>query len=1045
MFDQILEKAAHNRMFVFVFIGCVIVAGLFSVMKLSIDAVPDITNTQVMVIAKTGALDPEKIETQVTYKIEVEMAGIPNVDEIRSLTKFGLSQVSIIFKEGTELAWARHQVLERMLNLGSILPEGVNAEMVPPITGLGEILFYTLDLKATAPPMAEYEKLKYLRAIQDYWIRPELRKVSGVAEVDTNGGFKREVHINFFPERLRKYGLSVEKLVTKLNSLGENFGGGYIQRDGQQIIVRATTQFKKLEDIERIPLALNYSGRRIRLGDVADVRVDHSLRIGSATSQGEETVLGTVLMRAGANSDAVSMDAAERLKGIQLPPDVEVKVHYNRSTLVNATIYTVAKSLAEGAIFVVLVLLLLLGNWRAAIIVAAAIPVSMLAAMTGMKWLGISANLMSLGAIDFGLLVDGSVVVIENIIRRFSLLTQSNLSKKEKLALIVDATREVAKPVLMGLFIIMVVYIPLLTLEGIEGKMFRPMAMTVLLALGASLVIALLVMPALSYFVIPRGGLKEHEDPWLFRKAQSLYNPVFNWALRNQKRVLLGAFVPLILAGVIFSRMGADFVPQLDEGDMVIGFTRDAKMSIDESTRWQKEIEKIIMQFPEVDRVFSRMGTPESASDPMGVNAADTFVILKRRRSAWPKINGKRRTKFELFDAITAKVKSDLPVEQEALMTQPIEMRFNEILEGTRADVTVKVFGPSFDRILEYVTKAEAIIQPIRGVGRVMYDPMTALTKSPILEVSLDYTKLAELGLPLANVQSMLATSMSGQTIGSFFLDDIRLPLRVVIDESLRNSPVNIAKIPVELPEGGTVPLDLVADLTQKEQVTAIARNNGKRFSALSIFLRDRDVDSFVQEAQQKVKSELKMDSAYQLMWGGQFKNLEMARAKLMIVVPLTLLAIFLLILKNFESIKQTLLVFSAIPFASTGGVFALFLRDINMSVSAAVGFIALSGIVILDSMVMVSFFNDLIKKGLSVTDAIREGTQIRLRPVLMTASVASLGFLPMALNKGLGAEVQRPLATVVIGGLVTSTFLTLVIVPLLYLWIYKPKEEAAQ
>ena len=1037
-FNQLLDKAAHNRMFVFIILGCVTVAGLLSIAKLSVDAVPDITNTQVMVIAKTGALDPEKIETQVTYKIEVEMAGIPHIEEIRSITKFGLSQVSIIFKEATDLAWARQQVLERMLNLTSVLPEGITAEMVPPITGLGEILMYTLNLKPSALPMSEYEKLKYLRAIQDYWIRPELRKVPGVAEVDTNGGYKREVHINFFPDRLRKYGLSVEKLITKLNSLGENFGGGYIQQNGQQIIVRATTQFKKIDDIERIPLTLNYSGKRILLGQVADVRIDHALRIGSATSQGQETVLGVVLMRAGANSDAVSMEAYDRLMEIQLPPDVDVEVHYNRSRLVNATIFTVSKSLLEGAIFVIVVLLLLLGNWKAAVIVAAAIPMSMLVALTGMKWIGISANLMSLGAIDFGLLVDGSVVVIENILRRFSVAGKSDLSKKEKLALIVEATSEVAQPVMMGLFIIMVVYIPLLTLEGIEGKMFRPMAVTVLVALGASLAIALFVMPALSAFVIPKGELAHHKDPWLFRMAQSIYNPLFEWSLCHQKVILVAAFVPLLLAGFIFTRMGADFVPQLDEGDMVIGLTRDVKMGIDESTKWQKEVEKVIMKFPEVERVFSRMGTPESASDPMGVNAADTFVILKRDKDRWPKINGRRRTKFELFDAITEKIKSDVKVEQEALMTQPIEMRFNEILEGTRADVTLKIFGPNLDRIFEYVTKAEHIIEPIRGVGRVLYDPMTALTKSPILEVSLDYPKLTEVGLPLANAQSMLATSMSGQTIGSFFIEDIRLPLRVMIDESLRNSPANIAKIPIELPEGGTVPLDLVADLKNKEQVTTIARNNGKRFSALSIFLRDRDVDSFVQEAQLKVKNELKMDAAYTANWGGQFKNLEKARAKLMIVVPLTLLAIFLLIFKNFESLKQTLLVFSAIPFASTGGVFALFLRDINMSISAAVGFIALSGIVILDSMVMVSFFNDLVKKGYSVMEAIRQGTQLRLRPVLMTASVASLGFLPMAINTGLGAEVQRPLATVVIGGLVTSTFLTLVIVPLLYLRLYR-------
>ncbi len=1040
MLNKIIALAMKQQFFVGIFVCIAIAVGILTLRKLPVDAVPDITNTQVMVIAKTNALDPEKIESQVTYKIEVEMAGIPEIEEIRSITKYGLSQVSVIFKEGVDLAWARQQVLEKMLNLGGQLPDGINAELVPPLTGLGEILFYTLELKSDAKPMIEYEKLKYLRTVQDYHIRPELRKVSGVAEVDTIGGFKRELHINYFPNRLKSYGLSVEKLVEKINNLGENFGGGYIQHDGNQIIVRATTQFKHFDDIEKIPLALNYGGKKIHLGDVADVRVDHALRLGSATQNGNETVLGVVLMRAGSNSERVSAAAYGRLKELSLPDNVELKVHYNRSQLVDATISTVLKNLVEGAVFVIVVLLLLLGNWRASIIVTAAIPVSMLAATTGMYWLGISANLMSLGAIDFGLLVDGSVVVIENILRRFGQIDSHKMTKTQKLELILDATKEVAKPVAMGLFIIMVVYVPILMLEGTEGKMFKPMAKTVLLALGSSLFIALLVMPALSYIIVAKS--EHHKDPFIFRIAQKGYQALFPWAFKNRKVILGLAVPPLIFAAIAFSRMGADFIPQLDEGDMVIGFTRDAKLGIDESTKWQKQIETIIRTFPEVENVFSRMGTPESASDPMGVNSSDTFIILKKNKKTWPLIDGHRRQKYELFEAITKEVKEKLPISQAALMTQPIEMRFNEILEGSRADVTLKIYGPDLDQLLKYIEQAQKLIAPIKGVGEVLNDPATALTKTPLLDISLDYPKLAELDLPLSNVQSAMASSMSGHTVGSYFLDHVRVPVRVIIDESLRDKVEHIAKIPVGLAEGGTVPLDLVADLNMKEQVTTIARNDGKRFSALSIFLRDRDVDSFVKEAQQVIKNQLHVESGYELYWGGQFRNLEKARNRLMIVVPLTLLAIFLLILKNFGSLKQAVLVYSAIPFACTGGIFALYFRGINMSVSAAVGFIALSGIVILDSMVMVSFFNDLIKAGKSVRDAVFEGTNLRLRPVLMTALVASLGFFPMAFNTGLGAEVQRPLASVVIGGLVTSTFLTLIALPLIYFTLYKSTDS---
>ncbi len=1048
MLEKLVESALKNRLWIFSIFAVICLFGIFATVKLPIDAVPDITNVQVVVNTKTGALEPGKIEELVTYPIETEMTGLPGVEEVRSLSKFGLSQVVVIFEEQTNIYFARQLISERLQNVRSNLPEGLTPELAPVTTGLGEVLMYVVEPKpgTALAAKSEKERLLYLREVQEFTLRPQLKKIAGIADVDTNGGLAKQIHINVFPDRLERYGLSLEKLMSKLESLGESFGGGYIQNEDRQIIVRATGNVSNLSTIENLPLSLNVSGRPVRVRDVADVSIDNALRVGAATYEGKETVLGTVLMRIGANSREIASSAESAIQNdIKLPADVDVKIVYSRSHLVNDTIKTIIKNLAEGAGLVVIVLLLLLGNLRAALVVALAIPISMLFALKGMEMFGISANLMSLGAIDFGLLVDGAVVLIENVIRRFELSAASGavLNRKDKFKIVLEASREVIKPLVFGLFIIMLVYVPILYLEGIEGKMFKPMAATVLLALGASLLVALLLMPALAYLFIP-SKVEHGNEPFLFRIIHRGYEPILKSALERRWIVIPVIAIPAIVSMALFFRLGSDFIPQLDEGDLVINLTRSTQQGIDASARWQKRAEEIIMKFEEVEQVFSRMGTPDSALDPMGPYLADTFLVLKKDRKTWPLIDGKRRTKDELFAAIKEKLEADNK-EQDVSANQPIEMRFNEILEGSRADVSLRIYGPDLDKLLEYSNRSKEILESVSGIGELESDPLTALTKSPMLDVNLNYDKMARYGVALKEVNSILESSMSGKEVGSYYQEDRRFPILVHLDESLRNNIKEISKVPVGLESGGTIPLSAVTDIREHEVVTTVARSSARRYSSIAINLKDRDVGSFVAEAKALVEQKLKLEPGYELSWGGQFKNLEKARDRLMIIIPITLIVIFILLLRSFGTLRHATLVFSAIPFAMVGGVFSLYLRGINFSVSAAVGFIALAGIATLNSMVMVNFFNQLRAEGTSIANTVFKGALTRLRPVSMTALVASLGFIPMALNTGTGAEVQRPLATVVIGGLITSTVLTLVLVPVIYSWIEERFERRGQ
>lgn len=1037
MIEKLIERALRSRIWVGAITLAVIIVGVWSLARLPIDAVPDITNVSVMVNAVTGALAPEEIERSVTFPIESELAGLPAVEDIRSLSKYGLSQVIVVFSDRTDIYFARQLVLERLQAVKERLPQGISPELGPVSTGLGEVFMYTLLARdgSELAKKPEKERLTYLRTVQDFIARPALKAVDGVAEVESNGGYKKEIHINIDPRRMDNNGLTCNELISGIESLGENYGGGYIQEKGEQIIVRTLGRITGLEQIRNVPVKLNVYGAPVRIRDVATVKEGHAQRLGAATYDGNEAVLGTVLMRIGANSRNVALDVEKAVERLPLPDDVELRTLYSRSFLVNATINTVTKNLMEGGILVVAVLFLILGNMRAAFLVALSIPVSMLFAFSGMLQLGVSASLMSLGAVDFGLIVDGSVVMVENIIRRMDEARSAGGVKGigERLDIARRAAAEVGRPVLYGVLIIMIVYIPILSLSGIEGKMFRPMAITVIFALAASLLIALFLMPVASVYAVKSSG--GGSEGRLFHRIEKLYRPVLEFSLDHRRTTILPTLAVALGSIMLFMLLGSDFIPKLNEGDMVIGLVRDTRTGIDTSVARQRESDRVIAGFTEVEHVFSRMGTPESATDPMGVNFADTFVILNKNWKEWPEIDGRARTRDELFSDIAAAIDRAVPG-QEISMTQPIEMRFNEILEGSRADITLRIFGQDLNVLYELVQRGQALMEGIRGAESVELDPLTALRKSPVLDVRLDYDRINRYGVSIRDVNHAFAIAMNGMEVGFLYQEDKRFPMMVRLGDEFRKNTSDIGRIPVTYPEGGSIPLSAIGTLEQNDQVTTIARSRARRYAAISINLRDRDTVGFVNEAREVVASKLNLPGGYAAEWGGQFKNLTSARRTLLIIIPIVLAAIFIILERIFKSIKQTLLVFNSIPFAITGGVFLLWLRDIPLSVSAGIGFIALTGIAILDGMVLVSFFNQLRAEGLSLREAVVKGSMTRLRPVIMTSLVAGLGFVPMAFNTGLGAEVQRPLATVVVGGVISSTILTLLLLPTLYMWL---------
>ncbi|ABZ95502.1 Cation transporter [Leptospira biflexa serovar Patoc strain 'Patoc 1 (Ames)'] len=1037
MLSNIIDTALKNRLWIFLFTVGLFLFGIISIFKVSLDALPDISNVIVEVNTKSGSLDPEQVEKTITFFVETELAGIPGVKDIRSLSKFGLSNVVLTFEDGTEIYKARQIVLERLQNVKDKLPDGVTPELTPITTGLGEICMYSVEAKpgSMLEKKSETERLLYLRTVQDLMIRTQIRtNVKNIAEVDTIGGYYREIHIDLIPNKLRTHGISIGEVTKALESVGENFGGGYIEKNDEMIIVRSLGSAIVLENLKYLPIRQIGTGAIIRVNDIAFVREHGMQRVGSATHNGNEIVLGTVMMLMGANSRETVQELKSFFDVIQIPDDVVINVLNERSFLVNATITTISKNLVEGALLVILVLFLVLGNFRASIYVAFVIPLSMLFAAIGMYLFNISANLMSLGAIDFGLLVDAAIVMIENTLAKKEELKDQII--QNPIEFVLESSREILKPVTYGIFIVMFVYIPILTLEGVEGKMFRPMAEAVLLALGGSYVVTLLLIPifSLSLLKIPN---KEKKTGGIKEKINKFYIPILLFGFRN-RRIALGISILIFtIATLLFFRMGSDFIPQLKEGDIMITLVRESNISLAKSTELQKKVELILKEFPEINYVFSRTGTTEVANDPMGIYMSDTFVILKKE-GILELVKSKNWIPF--YMRIKERLEAEFP-NDEITIGQPVETRFNELLEGSRADITFRIYGDNLDELIDLQEDAEEILKSIPGANEIELDPISALRKSKVLDIKPNYDKIILYGISLENFNSTFAASMSGITVGSFYEKDLKFPIVVRLSEEFRNSNSSIKSIPIGTPDLGSVQLGDVASLQESEKVMTISRNNGKRYAAISINLGDRDIDSFVKEAKEKISNSLKIPKGYFVFWGGQFKNLEKARLKLAVVVPFTLLIIFLLLLKSFNSVKQAILVYLSIPFAITGGVFALLVRDMNFSISAAIGFIALSGIAILNGVVKVNNINYLRESGLTVTEAVRVAAVSRLRPVLMTALVASFGFIPMAIGEGLGSEVQKPLATVVIGGLISSTILTLFLLPVFYEWIESEKE----
>lgn len=1037
MLNQILDFSVRQRMFVIMATLALVGIGVWSAIRLPIDAVPDITNIQVQVNTEVPALAPEEIEKLVTFPIENEMAGIPGLTELRSLSKFGLSQVTLVFKDGTDIYRSRQLVSERLQTVMDELPPGLTPKLAPISTGLGEIFYYVVEYAPDAPkkPATREEQLMELKLIHDFLIKPRLRSTTGLAEVNSSGGYEKQIVIQANPDKLKSVGMSFSEIAEAIGENVENAGGSVIQIGGEQVAVRAAGRVQSIAEIEQLPLKFGARATPLRVKDVAEVIIGKAMRGGASTYNGEECVLGSALMLAGENSRLVAKAVSEKLKELEtkLPEGVKIIPVYDRTTLVDRTIHTVESSLFEGAILVVAVLLVMLGNWRAALIVTLAIPLSMLFAITGMVQGRVSGNLMSLGAIDFGLIVDGAVVMVENIIRHLAERQHElkrRLTATERIQEVLVSTKEVASPMFFGVLIITVVYFPILALTGIEGKMFRPMAITVIFALMGSLVLALTLMPALcSYFL---GGNIKEKDSWLVSMAKKGYTPLLAFALRSRRLVIGVGLVLFVIALLVFNRLGAEFVPQLDEGSFATHMIRTTSIGIDASIDMQKRGEKMLLEkFPEVDYIFSRLGTAEVATDPMGVNVADTYIMFKPRNT-WRKINGKRATKDDLANLMTEELGKYVPGEAH-LFGQPIEMRFNELLEGTRADIAVKIFGEDFAVIEKIASQAREILEKMPGAADVEFD---AMGRAPLLEIIPKRDAMSKYNLHAAELNRVVEAALAGQEVGKLIEGNRRFDIVVRLSEDLRENMEELKRLPVRVDDGGLLTLGQVADFRVIEQVAAISREYSQRRGAIMINLRGRDVESFVLEAQKKIAEQVKLPEGYSIEFGGQFKNLIDAKRRLTVVVPGAMSLIFILIFIALRSFRQSLLVFLAVPLAITGGVFALGLRGLPFSISAGVGFIAVSGIAVLNGLMIITFFNQLRMRGMDLRTTVREGSLLRLRPMLMTALVASLGFVPMAIATGAGGEVQRPLATVVIGGIMTSTFLTLVLLPVLYEWM---------
>ncbi len=1026
MINAIIRFSIAQKLVVLLLVVIMAAAGAYSLINLPIDAVPDVTNVQVQVLTGAPSLAPLEIERQITFPVEVAMSGLPNVEEIRSVSKFGISNVTIVFSDDTDIYFARQLILERLATAREQIPANIGSpEMGPIATGLGEI--YQYEVKAE--PGSNYTATD-LRTIHDWNIRRQLMGVPGVTEVNSHGGFGKQYEVRLVPEKLQSYGLSLRDVYEAVTRNNGTVGGGYIEKGAEQYLLRGVGLVEKMDDIANIVVKTGAEGVPIYVKDLGEIVEGKGIRQGAVTAGGEgEIVSGMAIMLKGENSRTVAERVKARIDEIRktLPAGVTIEPFYDRTALVKRAITTVETNLIEGAALVIFVLLLLLGNWRGALLVATIISLSMLFAAILMRIFNVSGNLMSLGALDFGLIVDGAVVMVENVVRRRAEAQHEN-SREPPERTILEACLEVARPVVFAVAIIAIVYLPILSLRGIEGKMFVPMALTVIFALLGSLILSLTYIPAMLALIL-RGEISEKES-FLIRWAKQIYKPALAFVMKFRSQVVAVAVALVLISGAIFPFLGGEFIPRLDEGDILIEAIMLPSVSLNQSMKTTTEIEKSLKVFPEVKQIVSKCGAPAVANDSMSLNQCDVFVMLNPIED-WKS----GLSKEELIEQMSKKLETEVPGAASFGFMQPIEMRVNELIAGTRGDVAVKLFGDDLEVLAAKGAEIERVLASVQGAVETKAEQTTGL---PQLQIKPDRAAIARYGLNVEDVNDLVESIFAGKKAGEVFEGEQRFDIVLRLNENASQTIESVRNLMLTAPTGARIPLTQVADVSLVEGAAQISRDDTRRRIVVSTNVRDRDVASFVEEAKQKIEKEVSLPPGYYLTWGGGFENLERATGTLLIVVPIALFLIFVMLFSTFNSAKQALMIYTGIPFAIVGGVIALALRGMPFSISAGVGFIALFGVAVLNGVVMVSFINHLREEGKSVIDAVNEGAMTRLRPVLMTALVASLGFIPMALATSAGAEVQRPLATVVIGGLTTSTLLTLLILPTLYAWFEK-------